>query len=298
MFELPEAKRVRRKDLFDSDPASSSSDEEAEGGHDSQAESALRAKLNAQLSGLFDFNFTVEPEAQRQQTDQSQSQSQSQAPDATDKVQKEGEHPEEEAFAFRLFRDEAPTHTVVLPHDDDPAALGEGGFVVPSRPLSYYVSSAPSPAQASEYRSVAVSAEYLFADAKTRRWGLEKPWRVIHISVSPSNKSISGSTQEGHSAGQEKKRKRPGKKHRIVLRVREKAAREREEAMKKLAVEKEQHLQDKKKRLNRDRKLKRRQKEREKKGQAQATNPDGGGAEVDSAKVSDSSSRESSPGNK
>ncbi|KAI0865722.1 hypothetical protein F4860DRAFT_263530 [Xylaria cubensis] len=284
MFRLPEAKRVRRKDLDDSASASTSSGEE-EVGHDAEAELALRAKLNAQLSGLLDFSFKIEPKAQQHQASQPKDQLQDQAPDVTvtSEVQQEDENPEEEAFAFRLFRDEGLTHTVVLTNDEDPAALGDGGFVVPSRPRSYYIASPPSPGKVSEYRSVAVSAEYVLADAKRRRWGLEKPWRVIHItptSNSVSSKTIPGSAQEEDSAEKKKaKRTRPGKKHRIILRVREKAARDREEAAKKSILEKEQHLQEKKKRLNRERKLKRRQKEREKKAEAQGTNPDGGRAD-------------------
>ncbi|TGJ87958.1 hypothetical protein E0Z10_g810 [Xylaria hypoxylon] len=291
MFAFPEAKRVRRKDLYDSASDSAASDEETD--HDSLAESAVRAKLNAQLSGLFNLSFAVGSGVQQQEADQSGAQPQPQAPSPVGDVQHEGEHPEGEAFAFRLFRDEAPTHTVVLTHDEDPGALGDGAFVVPSRPHSYYIASAPSPGEVSEYRSVAVTAEYLLADAKKRRWGLEKPWRVIHImpdSNSASSKSTPGPTKEEDSAVQNKRRTRPGKKHRIILRVREKAKREREEAMKKLLVDKEQHLQEKKKRLNRERKLKRRQKEREKKVGLQITSPDGGGADDDSQKDVDEES--------
>ncbi|KAI2633906.1 hypothetical protein GGS21DRAFT_118700 [Xylaria nigripes] len=280
MFELPETKRVRRKDLFDSASSSSSDAEsdQAEAGHDAEAESVLREKLNAQLSGLLDFSFTAPPPEQQPSHAE------------TGAAQQEAEHQEEETFAFRLFRDQAPTHTVVLTQDDDPAALGEGGFVVPSRPRSYYIASAPSPTQMSEYRGVTVSAEYILADAKKRRWGLEKPWRVIHITADSNMvpKPTSGSAQDGSSAGSEKKRKRPGKKHRILLRVRAKAAQEHEEVTKKIAMEKEQHIQEKKKRLNRERKLKRRQKEREKKAQARTGQSDGNKTDDDSQEESDS----------
>ncbi|KAI1191365.1 hypothetical protein F5B17DRAFT_437510 [Nemania serpens] len=289
MEPLSEARRVRRKDLYDSDSDSGS---DQEGGRDPQVEAILHEKLNAQLSGLFDFSFAAKPEAaQQQQVDGPQASS------STSNAQQEADQPGggegEEVFTFRLFRDEALTHTVMLTPDEDPAALGEGGFVVPSRPQSYYIASAPSPRKMSEYRSAAVSAEYVFADARRRRWGLEKPWRVIHISApSPnpgSSKSAPGSAQGEDSGAEEieegkkkkkKKRKRPGKKHRILLRVREKAAHEREETARKQALEKELHVQEKKKRLNRERKLKRRQKEREKKAEGQATDPDGSSKDV------------------
>ncbi|KAI1108985.1 hypothetical protein F5Y14DRAFT_54459 [Nemania sp. NC0429] len=281
MATLPEAKRVRRKDLYDS---ASDSGSDQEGGRDPQVEAALHEKLSAQLSGLFDFSFSfaAKPEVAQHQADGPE------APDAQQQQQQEADQPGgsgEEVFAFRLFRDEALTHTVVLTPDEDPAALlGDGGFVSAPRPQSYYIASAPSPRKMEEYRSVAVSAEYVLADAGRRRWGLEKPWRVIHISAVGSAPGENSAAVEGEGEGEEKekKRKRPGKKHRILLRVREKAAREREEATRKQVVEKELHIQEKKKRLNRERKLKRRQKEREKKAGGRAIDPDGSSKDVGS----------------
>ncbi|KAI1199869.1 hypothetical protein F5X97DRAFT_107945 [Nemania serpens] len=282
MITLPEAKRVRRKDLYDS---ASGSESDQEVVRDPQVEAVLHEKLNAQLSGLFDFGFVAKPE-----TSQQQQAGGSQAASSASNAQREADQPGgeggEEVFAFRLFRDEALTHTVVLTPDEDPAAQGEGGFVVPSRPQSYYVASAPSPREMSEYRSAAVSAEYVLADAGRRRWGLEKPWRVIHISAlsrpMPASAEGGDSATEAEEERKKKKRKRPGKKHRILLRVREKAAHEREEAASKQALEKELHLQEKKKRLNRERKLKRRQKEREKKAEGRGTDPDGSSKDVGS----------------
>ncbi|KAI1171247.1 hypothetical protein F4777DRAFT_566181 [Nemania sp. FL0916] len=271
MFAFPEAKRVRRKDLYDSasDSGSAESDED-KGSHNSQFDSELRAKVDAQLSGLFGLSSAAEHEDDPPTPANNARQSDEQA---------------EEVFAFRLFRDEALTHTIVLSHDDDPAAVGDGGFVVPSRPQSYYIAGATSPEKESEYRSVAVSAEYLLMDAGRRRWGLEKPWRVIHIDPDCDSASSGLNLHQAQAVeepgGTKKKRTRPGKKRRILLRVREKAVREREEAAQKQALEKEQHVQEKKKRLNRERKLKRRQKEREKKAEARAENPDGPTVDVD-----------------
>ncbi|KAI1424407.1 hypothetical protein F5Y12DRAFT_454678 [Xylaria sp. FL1777] len=280
--------RVRRKDVYDSASDSASASSGDEGGHSSQVDLALRAKLNARLSSILNLKFSAAPEAQQQQANQAKAQ-------PVSDVQQQGDHPkEEETFAFRLFRDEAPTHTVVLTPDEDPAAQGNGGFVVPSRPRSHYIASMPSPAQESEYRSVAVTAEYLLADAKRRRWGLEKPWRVIHITPE-SSPAVSSASVPGQQEGEKKKRTRPGKKHRILLRVREKAKREREETVKKLALDKEQHIQEKKKRLNREKKLKRRQKEREKKAGLQPTAVIDGGPKDDAQE--DDDSKASIPGN-
>ncbi|KAI0471943.1 hypothetical protein GGR56DRAFT_656224 [Xylariaceae sp. FL0804] len=281
MFDLPDAKRVRREALYES----ASDGEETAGGQSPQADSALRDKLHTQLSGLLDFSSSavVRSDDSPQSKDPMAREASGEPAGAVD-----GGQPEEE-FVFRLFRDEEPSHTIVIARDDQ-ALEGDGAFVVPKRPRSYYVADEPPPDLARQFRMAAVSAEYLLQDAKKRRWGLEKPWRVMSLSsgvdrVSKASLSsgVSGDTEEQGAAV---KRKRPGKKRRIVLRIREKAREEREEAAKQKSLDKEQHLKDKKKRLNREKKLKRRAKARE---QKQAT-----GANMDAA--SEQSSAESSRG--
>ncbi|KAI0157673.1 hypothetical protein GGR57DRAFT_500623 [Xylariaceae sp. FL1272] len=258
MFQLPEAKRVRREDLFDSE----ASDQE-ENNNDEQTDSAARAKLNAQLSGLFDLSFSIpvaqEQDQKQEATHESEAEDEDVLPDAGNVENQEVD--EENTFIFRLFRDEDASHTVVLTRDDE-VPSGDGAFVNPKRPESYYLAPALSTTAAAQYRNIAVTPEFLFVDAKSPRWGLEKPWRVIHISADSS------STPAPEPEKSKGKKTRPGKKHRVLLRVKEKAKREREEKAKQQAADKEVHLQEKKKRLNRERKLKRRQKEREKKKSA------------------------------
>ncbi|KAI1415170.1 hypothetical protein F5Y13DRAFT_156779 [Hypoxylon sp. FL1857] len=275
MFEVPDAKRVRREELYDS-----TSEEEAT--NDDQLDSTLRGKLNAQLSGLLNLDFEVDEDVQAQQPPGSP------LADANEDRRDDGdvEKPAEEAFTFRLFRGEEPTRKVVLePQDADMRKNGAGGFVVPKRPISYYLAGEPPPEVAKEYRMAAVSADYILQDAKKRRWGLEKPWRVTTITITTDKKTAapSGSIRAVSETGRPKK-KRPGKKRRIILRVRAKAKKERETAAKQQLIEKEQHLQEKKKRLNKVKKLRRRAKAREKKQNA-----------GDDA-VSEHSSRDSSPG--
>ncbi|KAI0600463.1 hypothetical protein F4775DRAFT_546021 [Biscogniauxia sp. FL1348] len=274
MFEIPDAKRVRREDLY-----GSASDEEDS--PDDQLESAVQEKLHARLSGLLNISFA---EDESGQTD---------VPPDPPLDGAVGEGPEidgaeetgEEQFVFRLFRDEEPSHTVVLTKDDELVGQGgDGGLVVPKRPRSYYFADDPPPEVAKRFRMAAVSADYLLQDAKRNRWGLEKPWKVTSITIATRKE---GHIRDAESQSSERKRKRPGKKRRIILRVREKAMKEREEAEKKQSVDKEQHLKEKKKRLNREKKLKRRAKAREAK---QATC--GGGGEG----TPENSSRASSPG--
>ncbi|KAI0133048.1 hypothetical protein F4776DRAFT_625893 [Hypoxylon sp. NC0597] len=259
MFEVPDAKRVRREELYDS-----SSEEEAT--NDDHLDSILREKLNAQLSGLLELDFKVDGDIETQQNPKFQTGDANEDPRDDEDVEK----PAEEAFEFRLFRGEEPSHKVVLEPQDAGEKNGEGAFVVAKRPISYYLAGEPPSEVAKEYRMAAVSADYLLQDAKKRRWGLEKPWRVTTITITSSRKmstpgsSVSTATETGRS-----KKKRPGKKQRIILRVRQKVKKEREVAAKQQLIEKEQHLQEKKKRLNKTKKLRRRAKAREKKQNAQ-----------------------------
>ncbi|KAI5921353.1 hypothetical protein F4810DRAFT_678650 [Camillea tinctor] len=271
MFEIPDAKRVRREDLY-----GSASDEEDD--HDDQLESAAQEKLHARLSGLLSFSFVEDESGQKDQPTDKPLDGAIVEGTGTEAIEEAGE----EAFVFRLFRDEEPSHTVVLTKDDELVGQGgDGGLVVPKRPQSYYFADDPSPEIAMRFRMAAVSADYLLKDARRNRWGLEKPWKVTSITISTRKEGPIGGSE---SQAAEKKRKRPGKKRRIILRVREKAKQEREEAEKKHSTEKEQHLKDKKKRLNREKKLKRRAKAREAK---QTTGGDG---------LAENSSRASSPG--
>lgn len=185
-----------------------------------------------------------------------------------------GEDADEEEFEFRLFRDEAPgeSHKVVIQQNED-VAQGEGAFVVPRRPDAYYFAGAPDAAALQRFRHAAVSPDHILADAGRRRcWGLERPWRVVRVSVSGKvlKGLMEGPAQSDGVKEEEdaKKRRRPGKKRRIILRTRAKAEKEKAEAARKFLEGKEEHLKAKKQRLNREKKLKRRAKDKEKKAAA------------------------------
>ncbi|KAK3903757.1 hypothetical protein C8A05DRAFT_32496 [Staphylotrichum tortipilum] len=264
MFDLPDAKRVRREDLYSSPDRDSSPEVE-----DSVAATELRAKLNARLSSLFALDAqpaptTDEPESQDQEQDQDQ------------------DEPAE--FAFRLFSTPAETTTaaaevqkVVLAPDDE-AEMPYTGPALSQRPLSSYIRGPLSPREQEQFFQAAVTGADVHAWAGWRAWGLEVPWRVTKISVvlGKGQQAKPGVVGVG-GVVEKKKGKRPGKKSRIVLRKREKAKKEAVEAAGKQKVSKEEHLKEKKKRLNRERKLKRRQKEREKKATAKGEGAEGGG---------------------
>ncbi|KAI1079353.1 hypothetical protein F5B20DRAFT_544604 [Whalleya microplaca] len=272
MFEVPDAKQVRREDLY----GSASDDDES---RDDRWDSAMRWKLNEQLSGVLDLHFSTDRNNERPQT-----------VGANEEVGDEVDTEEAgQEFAFRLFRDEEPHKVVLQPQNGQTDGAGNGGFVVPKRPMSYYLAEELPPHIMKEFKMAAVSSDYLFEDAKKRRWGLEKPWKVTTISITTNRETGPKSSPVQNSTAEAGKRKRPGKKRRIILRVREKAKKEKEENAKHELIDKEQHLKDKKKRLNRQKKLKRRAKAREEKQKAPG---DEGGSEQGSRDSSPDDSHE------
>lgn len=255
--------RVRRDELYDS-----SSDAGSRGQGDAEEDDAeLRAELNARLASLLGLDPAPgEPAPER-------------AVDAAGARrggadEQEGRR-EEEEFEFRLFSTssgtDAPAKVVLAASDDGDADGGGGGFVAPARPVGYYLAGEPTPEQLRAYRLSAVAGEDVVLGARKRAWGLERPWRVVKITLpgrSARAASVKGKDKDGETGGQgekAEKRKRPGKKRRIAMRIKIKAEKEKREAEQKHKLTKEEHLSEKKKRLNRERKLKRRAKEREKK---------------------------------
>jgi len=259
---------VRRQDLFDSASERHSSVDE---GDDSEV-AQLREKLNARLSNLLAVNFEAGPGGDG-------------GVDVVMQEDGDDQPPDEVEFEFRLFSTSAPSQKIALVDGDG----RHEGPAISQRPLSFYVRGELSPEEIEQFRVAAVEASDIVAEARKRAWGLEVPWRVARIVVSMGRKR--GDRAGGLSAGvtrpkgtdeEPARRKRPGKKRRIALRIKEKAKKE-EEIQK---MTKEEHLREKKKRLNREKKLKRRQKEKEKKvaskGGAEGNDGDESPSEADS----------------
>ncbi|KAM0435200.1 hypothetical protein ACHAPT_003290 [Fusarium lateritium] len=269
MFDLPQAKRVRREDLNASDDGAGCESD------DGIQDAELRARLNAQIArslGLGDSY--VQPVADLATGDShlagpkgsgDEEAGASGFPDET------GEDAEEE-FAFRLFSSAPAAQKVVLEEDVEPT--GDGGFVG-GRPLSYYVVTNVPTRQKQEYAFAAVSGDQVLERSHDRAWGLELPWKVTSITV--TRKARPGEKAED---GAGKSKRRPGKKQRISLRKRSKAREEKKAAEVQRLTEKEEHIKDKKKRMNRLKKLRKRAKARE---QKQGAKGDGGDSDDDSA---------------
>ncbi|KAH8733405.1 hypothetical protein BGZ61DRAFT_585254 [Ilyonectria robusta] len=271
MFELPEAKRVRRADLDASDDAAGSDDE----GYDAE----LQAKLNAQIArslGLDESyaqprDFAATPShLTRHGLDAHESESE---PESEAEAEDDEDAGNEE-FAFRLFNSTRPSQKVVLEEDLGPQ--GDGGFAFP-RPLFHYMATNLTADQKQQYVFAAVSGDEVLARSKDRAWGLELPWKVTNIAV--TRKRRPGESTCTAEQVTEKKKGKPGKKQRISLRKRAKAREETERVEAQKLLEKEEHSKDKKKRMNRLKKLRKRAKNKEMKA---AANKDGEAGAEDS----------------
>ena len=173
-------------------------------------------------------------------------------------------------FEFQLFSTSKPTKVVLADED-----LGDGALLN-RRPESYYLATQFSDEQKFMFADAAVTGDEIVERAKARSWGLELPWRVIQA-IKPTHATPAQSSKDGDVEETTKRGKgRPGKKRRVAIRTKARAAEEKAKAASAKIAEKEEHIKDKKKRLNRLKKLRRRAKEREKKAGEGGANGDDG----------------------
>ncbi|CCF31821.1 hypothetical protein CH063_04354 [Colletotrichum higginsianum] len=266
MFELPDAKRVRREDLD-----GSSDDEKAV--HDEQQDAELLAKLHARMAGMLDLSG-IDPRPTKTTSTTGQDAPMTDGPNADDANDDDG--PEE--FEFRLFTTTDLATKIALV-DEDELALQRDGDMLRKRPLSYYIAGEPTSEAKAELAFAAVSGDEVLARATQRWWGMEMPWRVTRIPG--ASKKRTKTTGKGGAAEDEEdkeaRRRRPGKKKRIALRVRERERKKKAEEEEMNKAGKEEALKEKKKRLNRLKKLRKRAKAKEgKKGDGGEDGAEGG----------------------
>ncbi|KAJ5515501.1 hypothetical protein N7527_007061 [Penicillium freii] len=281
MFDLPNAKRVRRDEMRS--PASSRSPSPAP--DDAAAQDAY-----ARLGKLLNLD-----QLDTAQDTTSQDNGPSQAAEDED---------DEQEFEFRLFSAPAKSTEDTKPSGQDTdgknteaattqklrirlhsptpgsGAGTEGRFVKASRGWDYYFSTPSLQGTRSgeptaedenriaekkkQFEDMAVSGQHMLTWAKSLVWpGCHLPWRVIHLKrhqtkmPRPAN-SLPVYVVEGVPLSKSPlTRKKPGKKRRVQLRKRVAAAQAAKE-----------NEAEKRTRKNRDRKLKRRQKAREQKAAA------------------------------
>lgn len=174
----------------------------------------------------------------------------------------------DEAYDFRLFaRPSQPgkdSETRKIALRSPTPANGQSGFIKPRRPESYYFAQNNSHEDVEKFRIAAMSGDQIFDNLKIRWKGCEMPWRVSIIK-SNGHKTPSGSLETPQEVAG--KRKRSGKKRRIILRKRMAAKSAKEVAARQSQAEKEAAERGKKTRKNREKKIKKRQKEKLKKSQ-------------------------------
>ncbi|KAG5917279.1 hypothetical protein E4U53_004217, partial [Claviceps sorghi] len=274
MFDFPDAKRVRREDLHD--PAA----EAWRQGADETVDADLQARLHAQIAESLGLLDTTTPPREagacaHQKTAPTQSRAQSNPSDSPPDPPDDDDDARRDEFEFRLFSSRPPAR-VTLEDDDDAAKPREGAIANP-RPPSFYLASHIPRTLKNEYRLAAVSGEHVMLRSHRPSWGMAYPWRVVTgvcaargtrtqegVLSSTGARGGKGADADAHADEDgARPRKRPGKRTRVARRRRERAERERQEAERRRAVDKEEHVREKKKRLNRLKKLRKRAKNKE-----------------------------------
>ncbi|KAF9881293.1 hypothetical protein CkaCkLH20_01443 [Colletotrichum karsti] len=285
MFELPDAKRVRREDLGGSD-----SEDEAPSRDEGQ-DAELLAKLHARMAGMLDLGSIEQPApTPKKKTTQVPPATKTTAASSDDSSDDDDEVAEDkdaemteavaaepEEFEFRLFST-APATKIALVDEDELAFEGEGDMVR-KRPLSYYLALEATPEEQAGFEEAAVSGEDVLERAKQRWWGMETPWRVIRVETGAKKGDTTTSKKDGESEEAAARRRRPGKRKRIALRMKEREKKKKAEEEEKAKMGKEEALKEKKKRINRLKKLRKRKKDKEAKQGGAAAAGDGADAE-------------------
>lgn len=176
----------------------------------------------------------------------------------------EGE--EEQGFEFRLFSNptDTPSTRIVLEPEDDNE--GDGRFVRQERDRAHYFATPATGDRKIGFETMAVSGETVLAWRNIRARGLEVPWRVNVIKIhSSSELKPDGFTQVNitvEDEDKERKKCKPNKKRRVILREKQRKKEKAEEEKRKRNEGKEAAEREKKTRLNRAKKVKRKMKEK------------------------------------
>lgn len=273
MFDLPNAKRVRRSDLHSSSPSSSRS---SSPGIDILAH--LRKSTQFELPPTATTLPSTEPAAQP------------------------AEEAEDEELEFRLFAPSKTTGTSTSnPESAKPAQTIRlrspsadldrvAGFLGSGRDEGCYFAGEASEEKKAEYQDVAVTGEQVRDMSRLKCTGCVYAWKVIRFPVSASTKpgdvkAVLGAEVEEE---QQKKKCRKGKKSRIRIRVKAEKSRVKKEELGKLKEELERADREKRARRNREKKFKKRARDKAKK----AAGGGDAGDEDDAESAEDSDGKE------
>jgi hypothetical protein len=250
---------VRREDLYTNSRSSSFSPSP------STPDPELKAAYHARLSSIFGSIPASAP-----------------SPDPIPNEsfdQEEREEDGERKFIFRLFKSDKTGdtgRTIVI--RDKEEGTGTGAFLF-ERDRRFYFAEKATGERKRGFEHCAVDGEDVLRLSRGRNWGLEVPWRVSVIRMSGKWKDAGGKELRGREKGmegdEEGKRKRPGKKRRIILRERKKKSvedaekRKLEEERKRVEREAREEMErEKRTKRNREKKVKRKMKEKMKKAGA------------------------------
>jgi len=178
----------------------------------------------------------------------------------------------EQEFEFRLFASSnkqtsdggGGVNKIVL--GDDEEDIGEGGFIRGRDPRVFIIGRAEGERKLG-FQQMSRSGEEVLRQANRRAWGLEVPWRVSVIRIVGERKfgNTFDTPNNVEEDGGEAKRKRPGKKRRILLRGRRKKIEDDVERRRLDKERKEETEREKRTRRNREKKVKKKLKEKAKK---------------------------------
>ncbi|KAI4238789.1 MAG: hypothetical protein L6R40_005644 [Gallowayella cf. fulva] len=192
-----------------------------------------------------------------------------QVSDAADRPQAIDEA-NDESYEFPLFSQKPRGSTAKILLKSPSPEIKDPGFVQPARPQDYYFTAAESRHCQGRFGDVAVEGHDVVRESLVKWPGFQLPWRVITATFRSSKRATSASSIV--DAALEDKRKRPGKKRRIILRTKLQAMKARGEVARAAAAKKEALAMEKRSRRNREKKLKRRGKARnQKKGEEEAS---------------------------
>lgn len=329
MFELPNAKRVRRGTVSSADHSSSSGREDtsdvehealhiqdeaanaqhSDSGHTTGSMSVSATELpDAPIDYGFSYEFidTVNdgpnevPKPALLNDEEAQASKQEADPDDAEDRSKD----QAQTYEFSLFKPEvktdqledgsgqAPKHYITIRPRSPTPTLAEAG-IVRQRPDGYYfTSSAPPETQQtlkSQYAASAMSTADLIKLSQQPHQGMTMPWRVIHVAASRlvTPKGVSEARIEGlpaarFAADEDRRRARPSKKRRTLLRQRVEARKQAMKSAEEQAKAAELAEREKRARRNREKKFKKRDRDKKKKLEARLSSGGGGDDGVNS----------------
>ncbi|KAF2427150.1 hypothetical protein EJ08DRAFT_663080 [Tothia fuscella] len=235
MFDLSQAKRVRREELYSPTSSRCSSP-------DPELQQLFRNRITSSFEAIDHLACPTGPETDAQQIVD-----------------------EEEELDFRLFapssKAESSSNITKIRINSPVVDDRPPGLANPGRPRNYYFRDSLSPEAQEKINSAAISGDEVLARSKAPCPGCFLPWRVTTIAIAgiSLNPELLVNTEARIAL---RKKKRKGKKARIAIRQKIAEVRDGAEKAKQAAIEKE--LADRMKKAKKNREKQQRKRTRDK----------------------------------